>query len=70
MTQKERTLEFMKRVGGITRADAFNQLRIANLPARINELRRDGYTIESVSVPNSGEFGHHVRYELRESNGT
>lgn len=45
MTQNERLLKHLQSGKSITRAEAMWDLRIGNLPARINELRAKGYNI-------------------------
>jgi hypothetical protein len=46
-TQNDRLLRYLKRRKYITRAPAFMELGIANLWARVAELRQRGYRIDS-----------------------
>ena len=43
--QKERVLDWLQSVGPITVREAMFELNINSLPARIMDLRRDGYQI-------------------------
>lgn len=62
MTQKEKVLDYIKRFGSITRAEAFNDLGIAELSARICELKQDGYEFETKSETSRNRFGERVTY--------
>lgn len=46
MTQRDRVIQYIKDFGSITRAEAFNELGIVELAARICELERMGYKFE------------------------
>jgi len=62
-TQNERLLDYLKKHRVITRWPAFKELGIANLWARIAELREQGYRIKDRRVTTDG--GAHVKeYEL------
>jgi hypothetical protein len=68
-TQEERVLEYMKRFGYITTLDAFNDLGITRLSAKIFNLKKQGYTIidETIKVKNRfGEEVHVKKYMLAE----
>lgn len=54
MAQWEKVLHYMEYYGGITSMDAFRFLGITRLSARIWELRRMGYEIESVPIHKNG----------------
>ena len=45
MTQSERVLDYMKQFGSITTKEAFADLSITRLSARIWDLKRDGVQI-------------------------
>lgn len=49
-TQKQRVYEYMKRHGSITTMQAFRDLNITRLSARIYDLRHDGIPIEQTHV--------------------
>ena len=61
---KPRILDYMKEHKGITSQDAFKELGITRLSARIKELRELGYNISTVMVDGTNRFGEPVRYGL------
>lgn len=68
-TQEERVLDYMQRFGSITTLDAFNDIGITRLSAKIFNLKKQGYTIidEIIKVKNRfGEEGHVKKYMLAE----
>lgn len=68
-TQEERVLDYMQRFGSITTLDAFNDIGITRLSAKIFNLKKQGYTIidETIKVKNRfGEEGHVKKYMLAE----
>ena len=53
--QKERVLDWLENVGPLTVKTAMNELNINSLPARIMDLRRDGYPIKRTwKITNTG----------------
>lgn len=65
MTQKDRVMEYIKRFGSITGAEAFLDLGIMHLPRRIKDLEEEGVRIkrETASAKNRfGEKTHFTRY--------
>lgn len=68
-TQCERIVEYMEEHGSITTKDAFFDLGISRLSARIFELRDAGYAIaeEWESAENRyGEMVNYKRFKLKE----
>lgn len=49
MTQEQRVLNYIREHGSITSMQAFADLKITRLSARIFNLRAQGYNIENVS---------------------
>lgn len=49
MTQEQRVLNYIREHGSITSMQAFADLKITRLSARIFNLRAQGYDIENVS---------------------
>lgn len=45
MSQKCDVIEYLRRHGSITRMEAFRELGVCELPARIIELEREGFVI-------------------------
>jgi len=68
MTQRERVLNVLKAGRTLTAAEALSRYGIANLRARIDELRQDGVRINS--VPYTKRNGARaVKYELASGRG-
>lgn len=69
MTQNERVLDYMKKVGPITQIEALSELGIMRLASRINDLKKQGYYIKSEMVSKKnykGETIRFARYSLEE----
>ena len=67
MSQNEKVLSYLKTHTGITSWNAFEQLGITRLSARIHDLRDKGHIIENVvheSVNRDGEKTRFVEYRL------
>ena len=68
-TQKERVLNYMKRFGSISTWEAFRDLGITRVGARVFELKEDGYEIETGFETGKNRYGKTVRwanYTLKE----
>ena len=61
---KSRIIEYMKQHNGISSQDAFRELGITRLSARIKELREFGYNISTIMVDGTNRFGEPVRFGL------
>ncbi len=61
---KNRIIEYMKKHRGITSQDAFRDLGITRLSARIKELRDIGYDISTIMIEGTNRYGDRVRYGL------
>ena len=70
---KVRILDYMRTHNGITSQDAFRELGITRLSARIKDLRELGYNISTIMVDGTNRYGEPIRYGLyklvEESNG-
>ena len=62
MTQKERVLKYMQDFGSITQAQAFNDLGVFRLAARIAELRQRGIPIKSEHKAGKNRYGETVYF--------
>lgn len=62
MTQKERVYNYMKDFGSITQAQAFNDLGVFRLAARISDLRRDRVAIRSQQKAGKNRYGETVYF--------
>ena len=61
-TQEEKVLDWMKRKGEITSAIAYDELGIIQLPKRIWNLKRMGYTIKTEWREGKNRYKEKVRY--------
>lgn len=68
MTQTRKILEYMQTYGSISSMEAFRELGITRLSARIYDLRRAGYQIDTwrVSKKKNGEEIMYFRYYLKQ----
>lgn len=70
MTQNERILNHLRECGSITPLDALKEYGCMRLGARIYDLKRAGYQIESRIESRKNRNGERVtyaRYSLKES---
>lgn len=68
MTQRDRVLDYIKQFGSITSKDAFNDLGVTQLAARICELTDRGYTFDKQYESAKNRFGESVsfvRYSMK-----
>lgn len=68
ITQRQRVINYIKDFGSITRAEAFNELGIVELAARICELERMGYKFEKIKIYSKNRYGetiHFTKYTLK-----
>lgn len=69
MTQTERVLKYIKDYGSITTLEAFRDLGVTRLSAKIFTLRKSGYDIVSETEKSKNRCGDTVsyaRYKIRE----
>jgi hypothetical protein len=64
MSQKERLLAYLKAGKVISRLDGWDKLGIIELPARITELRQEGYPIKTKMISVVNRYGDTVRVAL------
>lgn len=62
ITQVDRVLAYMRDFGSITQLEAFKDLGVMRLGARIYDLRRRGHTILSRQVSSKNRYGQTVFY--------
>lgn len=65
MTQNEMIIEHMKRTGSITMREALIDYSVQSLTKRIQELRAEGYKIESVKKTHPTTGQRYTRYTLK-----
>lgn len=63
MTQCERVVQYCNDFGSITTLQAFQDLGVTRLASRINDLKNQGYTIESTFVSSKNRYGESVSYK-------
>ena len=62
LTQANRVYEYMELNGSITSMQAFSDLRVTRLSARIADLKKEGKKIGSTTETNVNEYGETSRY--------
>lgn len=68
MTQRERIIKYIKDFGKITSFQAYTDLGITQLAARIFELKQQGHefnTQTKISKNRYGEPVHYIEYSLK-----
>ena len=69
-SQKERILDYIKEFGSISSWQAYADLGITQLGARIDQLKHEGYLFKTEWENNTNRYGEKVmykRYRLEES---
>lgn len=61
-TQVEQVLEYLKTYGSITTAEAFSELGITRLSARISDLKDLGYEFDTKAEDGTNRHGKKVKY--------
>lgn len=64
LTQKDRILKYMKDFGYISSWDAYADLGITQLGARIYELKKIGYVFSKERIKTSNRYGQPVFFDL------
>ena len=70
MTQRDRLRQFFDEGNTLDRLDAWGVLGILEAPARISELRSEGYPIETKMVTVMNRYGEKVRVARWTKTGT
>ena len=63
MTQKDRILEYIRNFGSITSWEAYKDLGITQLGARIFELEDRGYRFKKETVESKNRYGEKVQFK-------
>ena len=61
-THKSLILDYIGEHGSITHGEAYEELGVGRLSARIEELRQCGYPIETVMVKGRNRYNNPVQY--------
>lgn len=73
MTQCERVIDYIKSFGSITSFQAYADLGITQLGARIDDLQKRGYAFKKEQRKSKNRYGdpvHYTEYSLEEENGS
>ena len=62
MTQKQRILDYLQDFGSISPREAYLDLGVMRLAARMSEIIRDGVPIEKTMEASQNRYGQVVRY--------
>lgn len=62
MTRKQAVLDYIRKHGSITSAEAFTELGNTRLSASVFELRKDGHAIAREMVEGKDRDGQRVRF--------
>lgn len=63
ITQKERIIEYIRKFGSITSKEAFNDLGITQLGARLDQLKKEGYLFKTKTESGKNRFGEAVSFK-------
>lgn len=62
MNQEQKIINYVERFGSITTLDAFRDLAITRLSARIFNIKNMGYKVTSIRETSKNRFGEEVNY--------
>ena len=62
-TQKQRIINYIREFGSISSWEAYSDLGITQLGARIDQLKKEGYEFKSKWVSNTNRFGEKTDYK-------
>ena len=63
ITQKDRILEYIRKFGSISSFEAYADLGITQLGARIDQLKKEGYEFKTEWESNKNRFGEKTEYK-------
>ena len=63
ITQKDRILEYIRNFGSISSFEAYADLGITQLGARIDQLKKEGYEFKTEWESNTNRFGEKTDYK-------
>lgn len=63
ITQKDRILEYIRNFGSISSFEAYADLEITQLGARIDQLKKEGYEFKTEWESNTNRFGEKTDYK-------
>ena len=62
MNQEQKIIDYTEKFGSITTLDAFRDLAITRLSARIFNIKKMGYKVTSARETSKNRFGEEVNY--------
>lgn len=62
-TQKQRIINYIREFGSITSYEAYADLGITQLGARIDQLKKDGYEFKTEWESSTNRFGERTDYK-------
>ena len=62
-TQKQRIINYMRQFGSITSYEAYADLGITQLGARIDQLKKEGYEFRTEWESSTNRFGERTDYK-------
>lgn len=63
VTQKERIIQYMRKFGSISSWEAYSDLGITQLGARIDQLKKEGHEFRTEWENNKNRYGEPVSYK-------
>lgn len=63
ITQKDRILEYIRKFGSISSFEAYADLGITQLGARIDQLKKEGFEFRTEWESNTNRFGEKTDYK-------
>ena len=63
ISQKQRIINYIREFGSITSYEAYADLGITQLGARIDQLKKDGYEFKTEWESNTNRFGERTDYK-------
>ena len=64
LTQKDRIVKWLEDYGSITSWDAYRELGITQLGARVFELKELGYKFSKETVRTKNRYGYPTHYDI------
>lgn len=63
ITQRERIVEYIRRFGSISNWEAYEDLGITQLGARIDQLKKEGYEFKTEWESKENRYGERVMFK-------
>lgn len=63
ITQKDRIINYIREFGSITSLDAYKDLGITQLGARIDQLKKEGYVFKTEWESGKNRYGDKIDYK-------